>query len=220
MDCWVAASYINPTIQQSLVSRSHRPIQNRLLHMQPVFCLLENRAGVGFQCFLVNLFAAIRGQTVHHQRVLFRQLHQNGIDLVAGQKFDALLRLGFLAHRNPHVGVKQIRALRGGLDVARDGYVSARPFQQLLRRLEFFRGRDAQFKTKLSRRPNPRVRHVAGAVAYERNGFAFDRAASLLERENVRENLARMLIVGQRVDGRDAGKLPRTPPRHAARTCG
>ena len=80
-------------------------------------------------------------------------------------------------------------------------------FNKLCGRLEFFRRRDAQFKTEFSRRPNPRVRHVARAVADERDGFAFDRAALLLKRENVRENLARMLVVGQRVDGRDAGKF-------------
>jgi len=63
------------------------------------------------------------------------------------------------------------------------------------------------FKPELCRRPNPRVRHVAGAIADERDGFARNRPPLFLECENVRENLARMLVVRQRVDGRDAGKL-------------
>jgi hypothetical protein len=47
-----------------------------------------------------------------------------------------------------------------------------------------------------------------------------DRPALFLERENVRENLARMLVVGQRVDGRDFGKFRELLHVAAARTCG
>ena len=49
----------------------NNPIQNRFLHVQPVFRLRENRVRIGLECFFVNFFAAIRGQAMHHQRVRF-----------------------------------------------------------------------------------------------------------------------------------------------------
>ena len=76
-----------------------------------------------------------------------------------------------------------------------------------MRRLEFFRRGNAQRKIEFGRRPDPRVRHVARAVADERDRFALDGTAFFLERENVCQDLAGMLVVGQRVDGRNAGKF-------------
>ena len=60
-------------------------------------------------------------------------------------------------------------------------------------------------KPSLPRSENPRDRHVAGAVADERDHFAGNRAELFLERKNIGENLAGMLVIGERVDGRDFG---------------
>ena len=46
--------------------------EDRLLHVQPIFCLIENRLGVRFERFLVDLLATVRGQAMHHERVGFR----------------------------------------------------------------------------------------------------------------------------------------------------
>ena len=85
-----------------LCESGNRPVQNRLLHMQPVFGLGENRVGVGFKSFLVNFLAAICRQAVHHQRVRFGELHELLIDLITAQSLESLGGLGLLAHRNPH----------------------------------------------------------------------------------------------------------------------
>ena len=92
-------------------------LQNRFLHVQPVFGLVENRLRVGLEGFFVNFLAAIGGQAMHHQRVLFWRASPRRVDLVAVQIFDALGGFRFLAHRNPDVGVEQVRALGGGFDV-------------------------------------------------------------------------------------------------------
>jgi hypothetical protein len=56
------------------------------------------------------------------------------------------------------------------------------------------------------RRENPGVGHVACAVADERDDLAADRTALFLERENIRKNLAGMLVVSEGVNGRNAGE--------------
>jgi len=62
---------------------------------------------------------------------------------------------GFLAIETQNVGVKQIRAFRGFLDVFRANYFSTGAFSKFRRWLKFFRRCDAQFKSHLRRRPNP-----------------------------------------------------------------
>lgn len=49
--------------------------EDRFLHVQPIFRLIENSLGMRFERFLVDLLATMRGQTMHHQRVGFRQFH-------------------------------------------------------------------------------------------------------------------------------------------------
>ena len=46
--------------------------------------------------------------------------------------------------------------------------------------------------------------HVTGAIPNEGNDPSLDRPPLFLKRENVGEDLAGMLAIGQRVDGRDA----------------
>ena len=64
------------------------------------------------------------------------------------------------------------------------------------------------------------MRHVARAVADERDDFAGDRPALFLEGENVGEDLAGMLVIGQRVDGGQAGVLREFLDVASARRCG
>src|SRR6185436_15206844 len=63
----------------------------------------------------------------------------------------------------------------------------------------------AQLETQLCRREDPGVGHIASAIPDKRDDLAFDRAALFLKRENVGNNLARMLLIRQRVDRGNAG---------------
>ena len=56
------------------------PIQDRLLSMQAILCLVENSLGVRFESFFINFLATISGQTMHYERIRFGKLHQRGID--------------------------------------------------------------------------------------------------------------------------------------------
>src|SRR5207302_8170693 len=54
---------------------------------------------------------------------------------------------------------------------------------------------------------NPRARDVARAVADETDRLFFKPAELFANRKKIGENLARVLVVGERVDRRDAGIL-------------
>jgi hypothetical protein len=56
-------------------STSRKLRQDRFLHVQPIFCLIENNLRVRFEGFLVDLLPTVRGQAMHHQCVGFRQFH-------------------------------------------------------------------------------------------------------------------------------------------------
>ena len=71
--------------------------------------------------------------------------------------------------------------------------------------MERFRRGDAQFKTGLAGGKNPGVRHIAGAIADERDYFASNGPALFLEGEDVRQDLARVLVVRKGVNGGDLG---------------
>ena len=70
----------------------------------------------------------------------------------------------------------------------------------------FGRG-DAQLEVKFAGGPDPADGHVARAVADEGNDLAGDGAALFLIRENIGDDLAGMLGIGQRVDGGNVGVL-------------
>jgi len=65
--------YFEMSISQARGS-SRQLGQNRLLNVQPIFGLIENALGVRFECFLVYLLPAMRGQAMHDERVGFREL--------------------------------------------------------------------------------------------------------------------------------------------------
>ena len=77
--------------------------------------------------------------------------------------------------------------------------------QQFRRGLEGFWRRDPQFETQPGGGKNPRVHHVARAVPDERYDFALNRPALFLKREDIRQDLAWMLLISERVDRRYGG---------------
>src|SRR5665213_269941 len=67
--------------------------------------------------YIVRYFvASMRRQTVHQDRVFVRQTHQGRVHLKVGQVETSTRRLLFEAHRDPRVGVDDIRAHDGVVD--------------------------------------------------------------------------------------------------------
>jgi len=62
----------------------------------------------------------VRRQAVHHQRVAAGVAQQRAVDLVADEVAAPLVRLVFLAHARPDIGVQDVRHLGSGSGVARD----------------------------------------------------------------------------------------------------
>ena len=69
--------------------------------------------------------------------------------------------------------------------------------------------------------PNSQELHTLHAPSPRKTiFFPFEAAELFPDREQVRQDLAGMLIIGERVDHGDRADLAQTPPRPAARTCG
>ena len=96
-----------------------KPIQNPFLHMQPIFSLIKNCLGMCLESRGVDLFAAISGQTMHHQRVGLGQLRDRLLNLVIPQLLDAVRRFSFLAHGDPDIRIEQICTASRFLEVFR-----------------------------------------------------------------------------------------------------
>src|SRR5262249_61139163 len=81
-----------------------QPLQQRLLRVQPVARLLEDRTAVAVEHVAGDLLAAVGRQAVQDAGVRRRLRQQRGVDLVAGEPLSALVALGFLAHAGPDAG--------------------------------------------------------------------------------------------------------------------
>ena len=121
----------------------------------------------------------------------------------------------FLAHRRPHVRVDRIGARDGRARIVRD-FDRRAVTGDLAERLD---GRGGQLVTGGRRDAHVDAQHRAGvrqrhgdvvAVADERQRRAFERAQAFPQRQHVGQRLARMFLVGERVDdvhrGRGFGK--------------
>ena len=144
---------------------------------------------------------------MHDEGAFIGAVDEGFIDLITGKVLLALGCLSFHAHGDPHVGVQQVGTLRDGVTVFSDTYVSAGLGDEIRAGLVGLWRSNAQFKTKFSGCPNPANGHVAGTVANEGDDLAGDGASRFLEGENIRDDLAGMLGIGQGVDGRDAGVM-------------
>ena len=98
----------NPCGGSGVLSLRNGPFEDGLLHVQPVFRLVENRLGIRLERLFLNLLAAIGRQAMHHERAGLGQLNQRPIDLIAGQQPDSFRSFSLFAHRDPDVSVEQI----------------------------------------------------------------------------------------------------------------
>ena len=85
--------------------------------MQAVFRLVEDDRLRAVHYLVGDLLATMRRQAVHEQGVVFCKCHEGRIDLEALELLEALVMLGFVAHRRPGVGEDDVGARDGVLRV-------------------------------------------------------------------------------------------------------
>src|SRR5689334_5459049 len=86
------------TVFVSLPHRLETPGQNALLHMQPIFRLVEYDRLRTIDHLVGDLVAAMGWQAMHEERLRFCQRHQSRIDLIGPQKIVTILAV-LVAHR-------------------------------------------------------------------------------------------------------------------------
>ena len=156
---------------------------------------------------------AVGGQAVHHRHVVLRPGHQFPVDLEGGEGPFPVAGFPLLAHARPHVGVDGVGAAHGLGRIVRDRHVRARGrrrVENLPVGLETLGTGQREPERQLLRSQQPGVRHVV-AVAHERHLEPFDPPLALLQGEQVRQHLAGVVEVGQRVDHRHGAEARPSP---------
>ena len=139
--------------------------------------------------------------------------HQGGIHLIGGQVRDAL-RPGLhgLTHRDPHVGIEDVRALDGGLRILAE--LQHRPGllgdglalgHQLRLGEILLGGAGHEVHAHLGAAHHQGVAHVVAGVPQEDQLHPLELAEMLLDGEEVRQHLGGMKLVGEAVPHGDAG---------------
>ena len=115
---------------------------------------------------------------------------------------------GFLAHGNPDIGVKQVRALGGGLDVLGDDDFSAGARAEFPGRADNPLGAAMRnSKPSLAAAKIQELAMLHAPSPMKRHDLARGWSRAFPEGENVREDLAGMLVIRQGVDGRDSRRI-------------
>src|SRR5437870_4854933 len=86
-------------------SGSQQVEDDRLLRVEAILRLVEHDAGLAIEHTVRDLFAAVRGQAVHHQRPRVGEAEQRLVDLIAAERLQALLALSLLPHAGPDVAI-------------------------------------------------------------------------------------------------------------------
>ena len=145
------------------------------------------------------------------------------VDLERPERSDPIQSVVLLAHRRPGVGDQDVGAVSGRLRIRRQGHRGAGVGgtflggrDELRVGLETGGGGDGDMDACGHPAEHQRVRHVVGAVAEVGEPQPVQRALALVERLQVGEHLARVELVGQRVD--DSAPSTRMPWR-SSRSC-
>src|SRR5581483_1257539 len=88
--------------------RAEQPEQKRLLGVHPVLGLVPHGRMRSVDHLGGDLLPAVRGQAVQDHDVGLGKLHLALVDLVGGEHERPLLRLRFLPHARPNVGVQDV----------------------------------------------------------------------------------------------------------------
>ncbi len=177
--------------------------------VEAVFGLVEDGLSVGFHDFVGDFFAAIGGEAVHDEGAGFGVGHEGVVDLPGAEDFDALGGLLFFAHADPDVGVDGVGICHSGDGIVGDGEVGLvrEGGEEAGGGLECFGGADDDVEAAADGGPDPGAGDVAVAIAHEDDAFVFPGAEAFLNGEEVGEDLTGVFVIGEGVDGGDAGVM-------------
>src|SRR5207247_1004129 len=177
-------------------------LQQSLLCVQPVFRFVPHHALRSVDDLGGDFLAAMCGQAVHEHRVGFCRVHHPRVDHPAGEGSRSLFVLSFETHAGPHVGRDEVDAAASG-DRSGEGLQMPRVVPGCEPGIDLVAGRrrDVHLEIEDRRGLQPRAADVV-RVADPGHGLADDRAAMLDVGVDVREDLARVILVGETVDDR------------------
>ena len=151
-----------------------------------------------------DFFASVRRQTMHDHSILLGHRHRPAIDLVRAERIQARLRFLLLAHAGPHVSVNSVGIRYCFFDGMSYCDIRAGPygsFQNRFIRLVTLRAGQREREWHDHRCLQPRMNHVV-TVADERDLQAIEIPLVFNQRLTVRQYLARMKVIRERIDHR------------------
>ena len=86
----------------------HQFYENCLLRVQAIFSLLEDNRVRAIGHIIGNLIAAMRGQAMHDDHVVFGSAYKLRVDLKGAQQLYAPISIIFLAHAHPGISIDYI----------------------------------------------------------------------------------------------------------------
>ena len=171
--------------------------------MHPVFCFVPHHRLRPVDHFGLHLFATVRGQAVHEEGIGLGGGHHFGIHAPVGKGLLAGLVFGFVAHAGPHVGGDQIGALAGfervAIELIATGAYPLGARGQFLINFVATRRAHVHLEAQQCSGLHPGVGHVV-AIAHPGYRLARDGATVLDVGEDVGQDLAGVVFVGQPVD--------------------
>ncbi len=173
--------------------------------METILSFLKDGVGVGFEDVGGDLLATVGRETVHDECIGLGQVDDALVDLIGLEGFEAVGGFFLLAHADPDIGVEHIGTFGGGLKVLLDLDIARLELlQKRLGRLEIGGSSEDELESQAFGSPHPGAGDIAVDVAGEDHFAAFPAAEVLLHGEEVGENLARVFVVVEGVDGWDA----------------
>ena len=169
--------------------------------MQSIFGFLKNRISVGFENLFCDFFATISRQTMLHNSTWICLGDDIAIDLKRSKNPKSIGCFFFFPHADPRIGVKHIGTSSSCFGIIRNRHRRVpESFTKIGIKLKFFRRCDHELEAEPLRCPRPGASHIAVAVTEKHHLLSFPSPEPLLNGEQVRENLTRVLLVGQRID--------------------
>src|ERR1700691_3487188 len=110
--------YAKTTLLGNGFSLGKQRVQDRLLNMQAIFCLIVDDRARRIDDAFADLETPVGGQAVQEDGIWRSLREERFVDLISGEGLFASGGLGFLAHARPDVGVNGLRARDGFLGLA------------------------------------------------------------------------------------------------------
>lgn len=166
------------------------------MHVEAIFRLVKDVVSPFLEERAVDLLPSIGGQAMENQRIGIGLAHKRPVELIGRKGPFSKSTLLLPTHRGPDIGVEKVSALNGLcgrfrlydpriLHVAKEGAGRSK----------------TEMKPENGRSQRPGSRYVARGIAQKSHSLARNGAALLLEGEDIGQDLAGMLLIGQGIHG-------------------